>query len=42
LVKKRIEAKKIGMPVKWLEAEIDKNFTSNICMVESYRTRRQY
>jgi hypothetical protein len=30
-------SKKIGMPVKWLEAdEIDKNFTSNIRMVESY------
>jgi hypothetical protein len=29
--------KKIGMPVKWLEAEeIDKSFTSNIRMVESY------
>jgi hypothetical protein len=38
LVKKKFEArKKIGMPVKWLEAEeIDKSFTSNIRMVESY------
>jgi hypothetical protein len=43
LVKKRIRgAKKIGMPVKLEAEEIDKSFTSNIRMVESYRTRRQH